>query len=118
MGHSKTRTNLAHKLKSKRSARIGVLILIGGMLALITEAQFEPRTVKVTRVIDGDTIQVFERWKTVHRALDRSRHARDEAPDRGGATLRPGGQRLYHSGARRPHSVQLETDRTGDTVDR
>ena len=30
MGHSKTRTNLAHKLKSKRSARIGVLILIGG----------------------------------------------------------------------------------------
>ena len=105
MGHSKTRTNLAHKLKSKRSARIGVLILIGGMLALITEAQFEPRTVKVTRVIDGDTIQVFERWKTVHRALDRSRHARDEAPDRGGATLRPGGQRLYHSGARRPHSA-------------
>ena len=59
MGHSKTRTNLAHKLKSKRSARIGVLILIGGMLALITEAQFEPRTVKVARVIDGDTIQVL-----------------------------------------------------------
>ena len=51
--------NLAHKLKSKRSARIGVLILIGGMLALITEAQFEPRTVKVARVIDGDTIQVL-----------------------------------------------------------
>ena len=42
MGHSKTRTNRAHKLKSKRSARIGVLILIGGMLALITEAQFKP----------------------------------------------------------------------------
>ena len=42
MGHSKTQMNLAHKLKSKRSARIGVLILIGGMLALITEAQFEP----------------------------------------------------------------------------
>ena len=59
MGHSKTRMNLAHKLKSKRSARIGVLILIGGMLALITEAQFEPRTVKVARVIDGDTIQVL-----------------------------------------------------------
>ena len=59
MGHSKTRTDLAHKLKSKRSARIGVLILIGGMLALITEAQFEPRMVKVARVIDGDTIQVL-----------------------------------------------------------
>ena len=34
------------------------MILIGGMLALITEAQFEPRTVQVTRVIDRDTIQV------------------------------------------------------------
>ena len=29
------------------------------MLALITEAQFEPRTVKVACVIDGDTIQVL-----------------------------------------------------------
>ena len=29
------------------------------MLALITEAQFEPRMVKVARVIDGDTIQVL-----------------------------------------------------------
>ena len=29
------------------------------MLALITEAHFEPRTVKVARVIDGDTIQVL-----------------------------------------------------------
>ena len=35
MGHSKTRMNLAHKLKSKRSARIGVLILIGGILAFL-----------------------------------------------------------------------------------
>ena len=42
MGHRTARTSLTHKLKSKRSARIGVLILIGGMLALITEAQFEP----------------------------------------------------------------------------
>ena len=49
MGYSKTRTNLAHELKSKRSARIGVLILIGGMLTLITKAQFEPRTVKFDR---------------------------------------------------------------------
>ena len=29
------------------------------MLAFITEAQFEPRTVKVARVIDGDAIQVL-----------------------------------------------------------
>ena len=59
MGYRTAGMNIAHKLKSKRSARIGVLILIGGMLALITEAQFEPRTVKVARVIDGDTIQVL-----------------------------------------------------------
>ena len=105
MGHSKTRTNLAHKLKSKRSARIGVLILMGGMLALITEAQFEPRTVKVARVIDGDTIQVLSDGRTVHRALDRSRHARDEAPDQDRAALWGRGQRLHHSGSRRPHSA-------------
>ena len=47
MGYRAAGTNLAHKLKSKRAARIGVVILVGGMLALITEAQFEPRTVKV-----------------------------------------------------------------------
>ena len=41
-------SNFASKLKTKRSARIGVLILMGGMLALITEAQFEPR-MKVAR---------------------------------------------------------------------
>ena len=58
MGYRAVGTNIAGKLKTKRTARIGVLILIGGMLALITEAQYEPRTVQVTRVIDGDTIQV------------------------------------------------------------
>ena len=47
MGYRAAGTNLAHKLKSKRTARIGGVILVGGMLALITEAQFEPRTVKV-----------------------------------------------------------------------
>ena len=36
MGHRTARTSLAHKLKSKRSARIGIVILIWGMLALIT----------------------------------------------------------------------------------
>ena len=38
MGHRAARTNIARKLKSKRTARIGVVILVGGMLALITEA--------------------------------------------------------------------------------
>ena len=58
MGNRAAGTNLAHKLKSKRSARIGIGILIWGMLALITEAQYEPRSAVVERVIDGDTIEV------------------------------------------------------------
>ena len=58
MGHRTARTSLTHKLKSKRSARIGIGILIWGMLALITEAQYEPRSAVVERVIDGDTIEV------------------------------------------------------------
>ena len=101
MGHSKTRMNLAHKLKSKRSARIGVLILIGGMLALITEAQFEPRTVKVARVvrlIGADTPETKHPTKTVQ-------HFGAEAS-------------AYTKAALEGRTVQLETDRTGDTVDR
>ena len=58
MGYRAAGTNLAHKLKSKRTARIGGVILVGGMLALITEAQFEPIEATVVRVIDGDTIRV------------------------------------------------------------
>ena len=41
MGYRAAGTNLGGKLKTKRSAKIGVLILMGGMLALITEAQFK-----------------------------------------------------------------------------
>ena len=55
--------SIAHKLKSKRSAKIGVLILMGGMLAIITEAQFKPIEATVIRVIDGDTIRVRVRGK-------------------------------------------------------
>ena len=102
MGHSKTRTNLAHKLKSKRSARIGVLILIGGMLVLITEAQFEPRTVKVARVIDGDTIQVLSDGRQYTVRLIGADTPETKHPTE---AVRPGGQRLYQGGARRPHSA-------------
>ena len=63
MGYRAAGTNIAHKLKSKRTARIGVVILVGGMLALITEAQFEPIEATVIRVIDGDTIRVRVRGK-------------------------------------------------------
>ena len=116
MGHSKTRTNLAHKLKSKRSARIGVLILIGGMLALITEAQFEPRTVKVARVIDGDTIQVLSdgRQYTVLIGADtpETKHP-TKAVQRFGQEAS-----AFTTAVLEGRTVQLETDRTGDTVDR
>ena len=54
MGYRAVGTNIASKLKTKRTAGIGVLILIGGLLALTTEAQFQPRAVRVDCVIDGD----------------------------------------------------------------
>ena len=44
MGYRAVGTNIAGKLKPKRTARISVVILIDGMLTLITEAQYEPRT--------------------------------------------------------------------------
>ena len=105
MGHSKTRTNLAHKLKSKRSARIGVLILIGGMLALITEAQFEPRTVKVARVIDGDTIQVLSDGRQYTVRLIGANTPETKHPTEAVQRFGQEATRLYHSGARRPHSA-------------
>ena len=58
MGNRTTGMNLASKLKTKRTARIGIALLVFGMLALITQAQFEPIDATVVRVIDGDTIRV------------------------------------------------------------
>ena len=62
MGNRTAVMTIAHKLKSKRSAKIGVLILMGGM-AIITEAQFKPIEATVIRVVDGDTIRVRARGK-------------------------------------------------------
>ena len=58
MGYRPAGTNIASKLKTKRTARIGIALLVFGMLALITQAQFEPIDARVVRVIDGDTIRV------------------------------------------------------------
>ena len=117
MGHSKTRTNRAHKLKSKRSARIGVLILIGGMLALITEAQFEPRMVKVARVIDGDTIQVLSDGRQYTVRLIGADTPETKHPTK--AVQRFGQEAsAFTTAALEGRTVQLETDRTGNTVDR
>ena len=116
MGYRAVGTNIASKLKSKRTARIGALILIGGMLALITEAQFQLRTVEVARVIDGDTIQVTtgERRYTV-------RLIGVDTPE----TVHPT-KTVQHFGAEasaytkaalEAKTVTLEADRTGDTRD-
>ena len=117
MGYRAAETNLAHKLKSKRSARIGVLILIGGMLALITEAQFEPRTVKVARVIDGDTIQVLSDGRQYTVRLIGADTPETKHPTK---TVQHFGAEAsaYTKAALEGRTVQLETDRTGDTVDR
>ena len=117
MGYRAVGTNIASKLKTKRTVRIGALILIGGMLALITEAQFQPRTVRVDRVIDGDTIQVMtggERYtvrligvdtpETVH-PTKTVQHFGAEAS-------------AFTKAALEGKTVQLEIDRTGDTWDR
>ena len=117
MGNRTAGMNIAHKLKSKRSAKIGVLILMGGMLALITEAQFEPIEATVVRGIDGDTIRVRVRGKahtvrligvdtpeTVH-PTKTVQHFGAEAS-------------AYTKAALEGKTVTLEADPTGDTVDR
>ena len=58
MGNRTVGMNITSKLKTKRTARIGIALLVFGMLALITQAQFEPIDATVVRVIDGDTIRV------------------------------------------------------------
>ena len=117
MGYRAAGTNLARKLKSKRTARIGGVILVGGMLALITEAQFEPIEATVVRVVDGDTIRVRVRGK-VHTV----RLIGVDTPE----TVHPA-KAVQHFGAEasaytraalEAKTVTLEADPTGDTRDR
>ena len=58
MGNRTVGMNITSKLKTKRSAWIGIALLVFGVMALITQAQFEPIDARVVRVIDGDTIRV------------------------------------------------------------
>ena len=46
MGNRTTGMNITSKLKSKRTARIGVVILVGGMLALIPRRNMNPARCK------------------------------------------------------------------------
>ena len=117
MGHRTAGMNIAGKLKTKRTARIGIALLVFGMLALITQAQFEPIDATVVRVIDGDTIRVRVQGKehtvrligvdtpeTVHPAKT-VQHFGAEAS-------------AYTKAALEAKTVTLEADPTGDTRDR
>ena len=117
MGYRAAGTNLAHKLKAKRTARIGVVILVGGMLALITEAQFEPIDATVVRVIDGDAIRVRVQGK-VHTV----RLIGVDTPEmvHPTKTVQHFGAEAsaYTKAALEAKTVTLEADPTGDTRDR
>ena len=60
-----------------RAKVIGLSILIAGFAAFIIGAQLDPITVRVERVIDGDTIQVRFRGQELHRASPGSGHPGD-----------------------------------------
>ena len=56
MEHSTARTDLTLS-KRRLIATVGLLMLSGGLMALITGAQTDPITVRVERVIDGNPLQ-------------------------------------------------------------
>ena len=59
MGHSKNRGRRRLTLPLQlRAKMIGLAMLIGGFMGLITSAHFDPISAHVERVIDGDTIHV------------------------------------------------------------
>ena len=64
MEHSTARTNLALS-KRRLIAAVGLLMLMAGMMAAHHRAQTDSLTVRVERVIDGDTIQ-FEHDGRTH----------------------------------------------------
>ena len=117
MGYRAVGTNIASKLKTKRTARIGSAVLAFGMLALVTQAQFEPIDATVVRVIDGDTIRVRVQGKQYTVRL-----IGVDTPE----TVHPT-KAVQHFGAEasaftkaalEAKTVTLEADPTGDTRDR
>ena len=116
MGNRTAGMNIASKLKTKRTARIGIALLVFGMLALITQAQFEPIDARVVRVIDGDTIRVRVQGKeytvrlvgvdtpeTVHPTKTVQRFGAEAS--------------AYTKAALEGKTVALEADPTGNTRD-
>ena len=109
--------NIVSKLKTKRTARIGIALLVFGMLALITQAQFEPIDARVVRVIDGDTIRVRVQGKEYTVRLIGVDTPETVHPTK---TVQHFGAEAsaYTKAALEGKTVLLAKDRTGDTVDR
>ena len=87
------------------------------MLALITERQYEPRSAVVERVIDGGTIEVRVAGQThtvrlIGADTPETKHPAKEVQRFGQEAS------AFTTAALEGRTVQLETDRTGDTVDR
>ena len=117
MGNRTAGMNIASKLKTKRTARIGIALLVFGMLALITQAQFEPIDATVVRVIDGDTIRVcFEGKSHTVRLMGvdtpETKHPTKAVQFFGREAT------AFTKAALEGKTVLLAKDRTGDTVDR
>ena len=87
------------------------------MLALITQAQFEPIDARVVRVIDGDTIRVRVQGKEYTVRLIGVDTPETVYPTK---TVQHFGAEAsaYTKAPLEAKMVTLEADRTGDTVDR
>ena len=118
MGHSENRGRRGLTLPlSPRAKLIGLSILIAGVASLITSAQLDPIMAQVERVIDGDTIRVLYQGKTFTVRLiggdtPETKHSTKAVQYFGREAS------AFTKAALEGKTVQLEKDRTGDTVDR
>ena len=117
MGYRTAAMNIAGKLKTKRTARIGIAVFVFGMLALITQAQFEPIDATGVLVIDGDTIRVRVQGKEYTVRLIGADTPETKHPTE---AVQRFGQKAsaYTKAALEGKTVTLEADPTGDTRDR
>ena len=117
MGYRPAGTGISHKLKTKRTARIGIAVLVAGMLTLIIEAQYEPVSATVVRVIDGDTLRVRAHGKEYTVRLTGVDTPETKHPTK--AVEHFGTEAsAYTQAALEGQRIELEQDRTGDTRDR
>ena len=99
MGNRTAGMNITSKLKTKRTAWIGIALLVFGVMALITQAQFEPIDATVVRVIDGDTIRVRVQGKEYTVRLIGADTPETKHPTEAEQRFGQGGQRLHQGGA-------------------